>query len=193
MTAAAQKMEAKERINTFPMTGIGVRTRTLGMAAALHRRKMHGDSLLAWAEEVMTSRKKAASDPLLMSFEKPKGARGMVRLSAADKKMAILSIDVLIEKYLEETKRPLTRSFDAEASLRSPEMPASIKTFAEAYDVATKKKKVRGMESWSAKAAEGEVPSALSHLLSTVEDFVTPGDLLTCGDLYHVGKIEIEA
>jgi hypothetical protein len=105
--------------------------------------------------------------------------------------LAALSIDVLIEKYMEETKRPMARAFDAEASLRSPELLASIKNFAEAYYRATKKKTARGVESWSAKAAEGDVPSALNHLLSTVEDFVTPGDLLKCGDLYHVGRIEM--
>lgn len=178
------------RIHTFPMTGTEIQTRARGMAAAPHRYKMHSDSLLAWTEDVMTSRKKPAADPLVMSFERPKEARGKGRPSAADKKLAALSMDALIEKYLEETKRPVTRAFDAEASLRTPEMLAGIKNFAEAYETATKKGKKKGVESWSAKAVKGEAPSALSHLLSAVGDFVTPGDLLRCGDLFHVGKIE---
>ncbi|MHB9096360.1 MAG: hypothetical protein ACYC5X_00885 [Syntrophales bacterium] len=66
-----------------------------------------------------------------MFLERAKGAKGRVPLSAADRKMAALSLDVLIEKYLEETKKSMARVFDAEASLRSLDMLAGIRNFAE--------------------------------------------------------------
>ncbi len=178
------------RIHTFPMTDGEIRARARGMAAAPHRCRMHPDSLLAWTEDVMTPRKKAAADPPIIAFERPKGPGEKGRPPAMDRKPAALGMDVLIEKYLEATKRPATRAFDAGASPRTPEMLAGIGGFAEAYETATKKGKKRGGEPWSAGAVRGEAPSALSHLLSAVADFVTPGDLLRCGDLFHVGKIE---
>lgn len=178
------------RIRTFPMTGAEIRTRAQGMAAAPHRCRMHPDSLLAWAEDVMTPRKKPAADPLTISFERPKEPEGKGWPPAADGNPAAPGMDALIEKYLEATKSPATRAFDAGASLRTPQMLAGIVRFAEAYATATKKGKKRGAEPWSAGAVKGEAPSALGHLFSAVADFVTPGDLLRCGDLFHVGKIE---
>lgn len=179
------------RINTFPDPGIGAGTRDRVAAGAPHRARMHRDSLLTWAEEVITTRKKAGSDPLVMSLDRAKGAKGRPRLSAGDKKMAALNLDLLIERYLEETKKPLVRAFEAEASLRGPEMLAGIRNFAEAYYRATGKHTARAGESWSARAAAGEAPAALSHLLTTVENFVTPGDLLACRDLFQVARIDI--
>ncbi len=178
------------RISTFPMTGTEIRTRVRGMAEAPHRCRMHPDSLLAWTEDVMTPRKKSTADRPVISFERPKEPGGKGRPPVIDRKLAAPGMDALIEKYLEEAKRPVTRAFDTGASLRTPEMLAGIGRFAEAYETATKKGKMRRAEPWSAGAVRGEAPSALGHLLSAVADFVTPGDLLRCGDLFHVGQIE---
>ena len=179
------------RINAFPLPGIDAGTRDRGDARAPYHARMHRDSLLTWAEQVITRRKRAGSDPLVMALEPVHGAKGRPRPSAADKKMAALSLDALIERYLEETKKPLARAFEAEASLRSPEMLAGVRSFAEAYYRATAKQTAKGGESWAARAALGETPAALTHLLAVVENFVTPGDLLACRDLFHVGRIDV--
>ena len=177
------------RINEFPVVAGEGGTRARAVSASPHRRRMHADSLLAWTEDVMTSRRQSGADPLIIALKRPKGTRGTAPLSTMDKKMAALDIDSLIEKYLEETKKPLARAFDAEASLRDSDMLAGIVKFAETYYQVTRNKGGKSADSWSAGTAEGETPAALRHLLTTIEDFVTPGDLFNCGDLFHVGKI----
>jgi hypothetical protein len=177
------------RINEFPTVAGEGGSRARAVSAAPHRLRMHADSLLAWTEDVMMSRRQPGVDPLVIALERPKGTRGTAKLSAADKKMAALDVDSLIEKYLEETKKPRVRAFDAEASLRDSDMLAGIVKFAETYYQATRKKGGKKAESGSAKTAKSEAPAALRYLLATIEDFVTPGDLLKCGDLFHVGKI----
>jgi len=178
------------RINEFPVVAGEGGTRARSVSASPHRRRMHAESLLAWTEDVMTSRKQPGADPLIIALERPKRTRRTAPLSAADKKMAALGVDSLIEKYLEETKKTPVRAFDAEASLRDSDMLAGIVKFAETYYQATRKKGGKKTDSGSAGTAEGEeAPAALRHLLTTIEDFVTPGDLFNCGDLFHVGKI----
>lgn len=176
-------------INPFPvslrMGAAGVR----GMAVQPHRQRMHRDSLLAWAEDIMTARNRPASNALIMSFEQPARAKARVPLSREEKKIADMSLDKLMKKYLEETRKPAARAYEMEASLRSAEMLAGIKNFAEAYHRATRKGPAKKAESWSAKAMAGEVPEALELVLRTVADFVTPGDLYNCKNLYNLGKI----
>jgi hypothetical protein len=176
-------------INRFPVTVTTSGARAQTFAAAPHRQKMHSDSLLAWAENAVRSGKRAGAGPLIMTFEKRGAMKAAAPVSAEDKRLASLSLDDLIKGYIKETKKPATRTIELEASLRSPEMLASIKNFAEAHYRATSKAPARAGVSWSARAGAGEVPEALDHALKTVENFVTPGDLRNCRDLYDVGEI----
>ena len=152
--------------------------------------KVHRDSLLAWTAGVMTDRSRSAANVLARTFEA--GAKKKRVLSAAERKMAALSLDELGDRYLEELKRKpeaKARAFEQEAAIRDTEMLAGVRKFSEAWYRATVTARPRALESWSARAAKGETPTALDHLLRTAADFVTPGDLYTCGNLFSVGKI----
>jgi hypothetical protein len=95
-----------------------------------------------------------------------------------------MSLEDLASRYLEETARPARMSRQMPASLRSPEMLASIKKFSGAlYGTATKDQRR------SARGIDDQVTAGLTHLIKTAADFVTPGDLLKCADLYSVGRI----
>jgi hypothetical protein len=162
---------------------------TRGFNAGPHRMKMHPDSLLAWAEDVLTFRNKAVQNELVLSFEDPQGKRKISPATKEDVANEALPLDGVIEKYLSETKKPAQRSLELAASMRNAEMLAVIKKFTEAYYQASKKSIGGKSDVWSTKAAEGELPAALAHTLKAVADFVTPADLYNCSDLFSVGKI----
>ena len=175
------------RINDFPAISGAGRLRGRTDPAAPHRRRMHADSLLAWTEEVLLSPKQLRGDPLVAALEGPK-ARGAAKPAPADRKMAALAVDTLIEKYLTKTKEPPLRAFDAEADLRDAAMLAAIVTFVRTYDRATDARGA-GKEKPEPAGAVGEASEALRRFRETIDNFVTPGDLLKCSDLFHVGKI----
>ena len=149
---------------------------------------LHRDSLLAWSIDVTTP-KKAGSSELMLSFENIKGKRKVLPREPKEKKLALMPLDDLIKQYLLETKGPLRSTLDLEASIRSAEMLESIRKFTEAYYQASVKKTKRTAGTLTLKGVEGEIPAALAHVLDTVADFVTPGDLLNCHSLFSVGKI----
>lgn len=170
-------------INPFPM-----KARIIG--EKLPHTGMHRDSLLAWVTDV-TTQKKAVSSELMLSFESLRGKKKILPKGTQEKNFASMSIDNLIKHYLQETKGPLRSTFDIEASIRSAEMLVSINKFAEAYYQASTKKAARAGKTLTVKTVEGDIPTALSHLLDTVADFVTPGDLLNCHNLYSVGEMTL--
>ena len=168
-------------INPFPITA-----RISG--EKLPHTGMHQDSLLAWVTDV-TTQKKSVSSELMLSFESLRGKKKILPKGTQEKNFASMSMNDLIKHYLQETKRPLRSTFDIEASIRSAEMLVSINKFAEAYYKASMKKTKWVIKSTTMKAEKGEIPAALSHLLDTVADFVTPGDLLNCHNLYSIGEM----
>ncbi|HBW22080.1 MAG: hypothetical protein A2X28_01230 [Elusimicrobia bacterium GWA2_56_46] len=177
-------------INPFPV-------RPLARAAALrslaerrpHYSGVHPGSPLAWALEVMANQVKPASKALAKSFERypemPGAASGPAK---EEKKMAAMRLNELIEKYLSEAKNPPPALFTG-PSFKSPEMLSSIRKFAEAYAGAAGKPATEKTRLWSESAMAGEIPAVLDNLLQTVADFVTPGDLYNCKNLYSVGEI----
>lgn len=174
-------------INPFP---IKPTTTLVETGKRLSHRGIHKDSLIAWATDVMMPQKKTAQSEIMLSFDSLKGKKKILPPGFKDRKFASMSMDNLIENYLKETKSPSQSTFDMEASIRSAEMLVSINTFAEAYYQASIKKADQGAgKALTVKAVEGEIPAALLHLLDTAEDFVTPGDLLSCQNLYSVGEI----
>jgi hypothetical protein len=149
---------------------------------------IHRDSLLAWVDEITSSRDRAAFSSLLRSIREAPTRKTIRPLSAEEKKISSMPLDDLIDQYLQETRKPITRSLAQDASLRSPEMLASIEKFGAALYAADKptpaseKRRLR-------RGPEDQVADHLSHLLKTAADFVTPGDLLKCIDLDSIGKI----
>jgi hypothetical protein len=109
----------------------------------------------------------------------------MKAMTAEEKKLAGMPLDELIRNYLEDVKRPKARSLDMEASLRDPEMLQCIGRFSQAFYTATKLPKGKT----TAAKGLGDVNEALNHLIETVADFVTPGDLYKCDNLSSIGKI----
>ncbi len=156
-------------INPFPMTA-SISEKKLSYTG------LHRDSLLAWATDVTT-------------LENITDKRKILQKGPEEKKLAAMSLDDLIKQYLLETKGPSQSTFDMEASIRNAEMLAGIKKFAEAYYQASTKKTKGIVDSITVKTVEGAIPAALAHLLNTVADFVTPGDLLNCHSLYNVGEM----
>jgi hypothetical protein len=148
--------------------------------------RIHRDSLLAWAGEITQGRTRAVSGTLLRSIREGAVSR---TLSAEDKKMSAMPLDDLITSYLDEVRKPSTRSLTAEASLRSPEMLSSIEKFAGALNAVTDKPAAEVGHRRSAGKVEDQVAANFSNLFTTVADFVTPGDLYKCIDLSNVGQI----
>ncbi len=100
-----------------------------------------------------------------------------------------MTIDDLIGHYLDESRKPATRSLELEASLRSPEMLSSIANFSRALGKSRKAGRTRPNRSRAIGAGEDQTTADLSNLVKTAADFVTPGDLLKCIDLYDVGQV----
>jgi len=176
-------------LDVSPFPGNVKTTKAGASAAAGRNRKMHRDSLLAWTEDIMIKSGRSANDVLLRSLEDGTARQMKKKLSSEEKRLQAMPLDKLINKYLEEIKRPKAKSLELESSLRDPEMLKSIKRFSEAFYSATKNTRSKAKESWLAKGAEKQLPAALDHLLATVADFVTPGDLYYCADLYSVGRL----
>jgi hypothetical protein len=149
------------------------------------------DSLLAWAVDVTTPKKGATSE-LMISFEGLRGKKPSLPEAPEEKRLASMSLDDLIEQYLLEAKKPPQRSaLDTEASIRNAEMLESIRKFSEAYYQASLKKGTKAAGQPAVKGEAEDVQSVLTHMLETVADFVTPGDLLNCRSLYNAGKIRL--
>lgn len=171
-------------INSLPvkaMTGFVKVSKTIKLPT---RAGMHSDSLLAWAADIKMGSKKTA-------FLKGPKTRMSARMGFREEKLAAMPKDELIKNYLQETetKKFIDSTLDMEASLRSAEMLASINNFIKAYYAVSAKKTNRAPEPRRVKLMVGEVFPELAHILDTVANFVTPGDLYKCNNLYHVGKI----
>ncbi len=154
---------------------------TRGSKTAPESSNSHRDSLLVWACNVAGSRLFLSSDFLSQSS----GKRSKRALSAEEKRMAEMSIDDLASNYLEEVKKPKTRSLELEASLRSPQMIQSIYEFSKSFYAVT----AAPNTAIAPRSIEKDIPSVLDHLLRTVADFVTPGDLYKCDNLSSIGRI----
>ena len=103
-----------------------------------------------------------------------------------------MPLNALAKNYLEEAKKPSARSRSLEASIRSPELLGTINTFSEALFKTTKAQRAKAFKSRGLISGETQVPEALDNLFKTAADFVTPGDLYGCKDLYTVGSITPE-
>ncbi len=106
--------------------------------------------------------------------------------------MEAMSLENLITNYLQETRRPNMMALEQAASLRSPEMLKSIEKFSRAVNAATKKTGRKAAASLELAGTERQVTDNLSSLVKTVADFVTPGDLFKCIDLFSVGQMSPE-
>jgi hypothetical protein len=150
---------------------------------------LHRDSLLLWAETVYGQSRRKGGDILFPERGK-KAAKALSGTSAAEeRKAADLTLEDLAERYLGAVKTPVPQARTLEASLRSPEMLEAISRFLsawyQAFPPAREKKKIRGKRS----AKEVDWGEALKRFLETTADFVTPGDLLHCQDLFSVGSL----
>jgi hypothetical protein len=176
-------------IEPFPKTSQSDIPGVNSFSVAVIKKNIHRDSLLAWTEDVVTNRSRSGSNVLLRSFEKGAAKQLKKKLSADEKKLAVMPFDALVKNYLEEAKKPPMRSLSLEASLRSPEMLGNIKKFSEALYETTKAQTPKVLKSKSPDRGETQVPEALDNLFKTAADFVTPGDLYGCRDLYTIGSM----
>jgi hypothetical protein len=162
---------------------------TKSFPVAVLNRNVHQDSLLAWTEEVASRRSRSGSNVLLHSLGK--GAAKPVRrkLSAEEKKFEAMPLETLAKNYLEETKKPTARSRSMEASLRSPEMLGDIYRLGQALIASTKIQRSKALKNKRLDRSDSEVPEALENLFQTAADFVTPGDLYGCRELFTVGNM----
>lgn len=176
-------------IEPFPGTTFGGIPGASSFAVTTVKGNIHRDSLLAWTEDVVTNRSRSGSNVLLRSFEKGTAKQPKKRLSADEKKLAAMPFDALVKNYLEEAKKPPTKSLAFEASLRGPEMFENIKKFGEALYETAKTRTPMAFKSKGFDRGETQIPEALDNLFKTAADFVTPGDLYWCRDLYTVGNI----
>jgi hypothetical protein len=175
-------------IEPFPVVVPG---RTRGARAttrAAPHSNIHRDSLLAWVGDITASRNEAAAGALLRSIRETP-ARTAPKLTAEEKRMSALPLDDLINNYLNQTRRPATRSLELEATLRSPEILRSIEKFGGALYSTANKPAARSGKRQPSRGIEGQVTANLANLVKTAADFVTPGDLFKCIDLYSVGEI----
>ena len=179
-------------IDPFPGTIQGDISGMKSFPTAVRKRNFHRDSLLAWTEDVLTTRSRSASNVLLRSLEKGTVKLARKKLSADEKKIAAMPLNALAKNYLEEARKPMARSRSLEASIRSPELLGTISKFSEALFRTTKAQRPKALKSKGLMRGETQVPEALDNLFKTAADFVTPGDLYGCKDLYTVGSIAPE-
>lgn len=157
--------------------------------AAARRNSIHRGSLLAWVGDAVSGRDPSGSSALLRTTREM-GARGFAPSpSAEDNRMSAMPLDDLILDYLAEVRKPSARSFAAEASLRTPEMLGSIERLGAALYSERGSSARKSTRRVLAASTEDETLRNLSYLVKTAADFVTPGDLLKCIDLYDVGQI----
>lgn len=143
------------------------------------------DSLLAWVNDITVNPSQPANDALLHGLrEDGLRTRGMA-VSPEEQRMLAMPLDDLINEYLNETQRPPARRAPVEEPLRTPEMFDSITRFSKALHSS----QGPGIERRQVGGTVDETMASLSHLIDTVPDFVTPGDLLKCTDLSTIGQI----
>ena len=179
-------------IDPFPGIIEGDISGVRSFSTVFRKKNIHRDSLLAWTEDVLTNRSRSASNVLLRSLEKGTLKEVKKKLSADEKKLAVMPFDTLVKNYLEEAKKPSARSRSLEASIRSPELLGTINTFSEALFKTTKAQRPKAFKARDLVSGEPQVPEALNNLFKTAADFVTPGDLYGCKDLYTVGSMTPE-
>jgi hypothetical protein len=152
-------------------------------------RSIHRDSLLAWADDVVINRSNTATNLIRRSLEEGTLKQPVRKLTTEEKRMAAMPLDDLIINYLAEAQRPQARALELESSLRGTEMLDSINRFSAAFYTATVSPMPNAKGARFAKRDDTQVAAALAHLTATVADFVTPGDLYNCHDLFRVGRV----
>jgi len=177
-------------IEPFPTTTAGSRRGIKETARKVTANNIHRDSLLAWVGGTLADRTSPAAETLVRSLKETGPKSLAASQNAEEKKLASLPLDDLITKYLDETRKPGRRSLTSEASLRSPDVLRSIEKFGAAlHQTLPKAKKKPASTGKRGLTGNAEVEN-LSVLVKTAADFVTPGDLLKCIDLFNVGQIE---
>ena len=134
-------------LTPFPGTIQGDISGMRSFPPAVRKRNIHRDSLLAWTEDVVTTRSRSASNVLLRSLEKGMVKQVKKKLSADEKKLAAMPFEALVKNYLEEAKKPSARSRSLEASIRSPELLGTINKFSEALFKTTKAQRPKAFKS----------------------------------------------
>lgn len=162
------------------------KTRTL---PAAWEGKTHRDSLLFWTREVCAQGRRRKGKVQLQDGKKGPEKGIQPPPAAEEGKAAGLGLEALIENYLEAVKRPVPRSRALEASLRGPELLEGITRFALAWRKIAGPPPGKGRKGGKASSKEEEIAGALDFLWDTVADFVTPGDLLKCEDLFTLGNL----
>ena len=172
-------------ITPFPPMDRSALAGAKALATPLAMKHYHRDSLLAWAVTVASEQKQSSKFSYFHSLPAGLEKAGRRALSAEEKSLTAMSLDDLIKKYLEEAKKPASRTLDLEAALRSPEMFDSIKKFGASFYSLTYHPKTKDISS----KGEAEIPAILEHLSKAVADFVTPGDLYKCDTLSNIGEV----
>jgi hypothetical protein len=179
-------------IEPFPSVSSGRTRGVRALAGPLPRRNIQRESLAAWVEKINAGRGTAANTALLRSIREAP-SRGVSRsLSTEERKMASMPLDDLIDGYLNEARKPVTRSLVQKETLRTPEILAGIEKFSGALHSAAKPAAI-SRKLQTGRSAEEQAAENLSFLLKAVPDFITPGDLLKCADLSSIGQISPES
>lgn len=164
----------------------------------------HPDCLLAWFESVSTGRVGATSPTLLLATEESHDSLRAAAVAEEPDEAADMDLDQLLEAYLAEVdtiSAPPERMMmagavaDTEAAVHTPDVYAAINHFLGAYDLAARpapsEAPADGPVRLFASADEiaSEAPARLAVTIRPISDFVTPGDLYECQNLYTVGQI----
>jgi hypothetical protein len=160
-----------------PFPGLKRASAAAKMAASKAQLKnVHPESLLAWAINTVTTQ------PAMAAAQTKKQAL------AGPERFAGMSMDDLIDSYLNEAHKTIERPLGIVDSSKSPDMLNSVMNFSRALYGAQGAPKSRAKKAFSPAGATIN-KAALDFLCKTVANFVTPGDLDRCKTLKYTGTI----
>jgi hypothetical protein len=143
-------------------------------ASKAQLKNVHPESLLAWAVNV---------SPAMAAAQTKK------QVVAGPERFAGMSMDDLIDSYLNEAHKTIKRPLGIVDSSKSPDMLNSIMNFSRALWGAQGAPKSRAKKASFSLAGATINKEALDFLCKTVANFVTPGDLDRCKTLKYAGII----
>ncbi len=183
-------------------------TATAAPGATFSRRPgtAHPDCLLAWFQNVSTTGRVGATSPtLLLATEESYDSLGAAAGAEEPDEAADMDLNQLMEAYLADVEAPppppermmmAGAAPETEAAIHTPDVYAAINHFLGAYHLAARPVQSSAPEEdepvrlfASAEEAASEAPARLGATIRPIADFVTPGDLYECHNLYTVGQI----
>lgn len=151
-----------------------------------------------------TERAGATSPTLLLAIEETHDSLGAATSAEEPDEAAEMDLEQLIEAYLADVDTPppppermmmAGAAPETEAAIHTPDVFAAINHFLGAYHLAARPVQSAVPEEGPVRLfatpeeAANKVLASLDATIRPIADFITPGDLYECHNLYTVGQI----